>query len=58
MPKFDLIKLHSNFIEIILRHGCSPVILLHVFRTPFPKSTSEWLLLIIQEIETDLNKDN
>ena len=38
-------KLHSNFIEIALRHGCSPVNLLHIFRTPFPKNTSGWLLL-------------
>ena len=29
------IKLQSNFIEIALRHGCSPVNLLHIFRTPF-----------------------
>ena len=28
-----------------VRHGCSPVNLLHIFRTPFPKSTPEWLLL-------------
>ena len=28
--------LHSNFIEIALRHGCSPVNLLHIFRAPFP----------------------
>ena len=34
------IKLQSNFIEITLRHWCSPVNLLHVFRTPFLKSTS------------------
>ena len=39
------IKLRSNFIEIALRHGCSPVNLLHVFRTSFPRSTSWWLLL-------------
>ena len=26
-----------NFIEIALRHGCSPVNLLHIFRTPFSK---------------------
>ena len=25
-----------NFIEITLRHGCSPVTLLHFFRTHFP----------------------
>ena len=40
-----LIKLQSNFIEITFRHGCSPVNLLHIFKTPFPKNTSEWLLL-------------
>ena len=28
-----------------LRHGCSPVSLLHIFRTPFPKNTSGRLLL-------------
>ena len=39
------IKLQSNFIEITLRHGCSPVNLLQVFRTPFPKNTS-WRLLL------------
>ena len=40
------IKLQSNFVEITLRHGCSPVnLLLHIFRTPFYKSTSGWLLL-------------
>ena len=39
------IKLQSNFIEITLRHGCSPVNLLHICRTPFTKNTSERLLL-------------
>ena len=40
------INLQRNFIEITLRHhGCSPVNLLHVFRTPFHKNTSGWLLL-------------
>ena len=39
------IKLLCNFIEIALRHGCSPVNLLHIFRTPFLKTTSGWLLL-------------
>ena len=29
------IKLQSNFTEITLRHGCSPVNLLYIFRTPF-----------------------
>ena len=39
------LKLQSNFIEITLRHGCSPVNLLHIFRTPLPMNTSGWLLL-------------
>ena len=39
------IKLLCRFIEIILRHGYSPVNLLHIFRTPFLKNTSGWLLL-------------
>ena len=39
------IKLQRNFIEIALRHGCSPVNLVHIFRTPFPRNTSGWLLL-------------
>ena len=40
MPKCDCI-----FIEISLRHECSPVNLLYIFRIPFPKDTSEGLLL-------------
>ena len=39
------IKLLCNLTEITLRHGCSPVNMLHIFRTPFSKNTSEWLLL-------------
>ena len=38
------IKLYSNFIEITLRRGCSPVNLLHIFRAPFPRNTSVWLI--------------
>ena len=35
------IKLISiNFNKITLWHGCSPVIFLHIFRTPCPKNTS------------------
>ena len=37
------IKLQSNFIEITLWHESSPVNLLHIFRTPFPKNTSRRL---------------
>ena len=40
-------KLQSDFIEITLRHGCSPVNLLHIFRTPFPKNASGGLLIFI-----------
>ena len=40
------VTLLCNFIEITLRHGFSPVNLLHIFRTPFPWNTSRWLLLI------------
>ena len=47
MPKCVSIKLLCNFIEIALRHGCSPVNLLHIFRTPFTKNISGWLLLHI-----------
>ena len=32
------VKLLGNFIEITIRHGCSPVRLLHIFRTYFPKN--------------------
>ena len=39
------IKLQSRFIVITLWHGCSPVNLLHIFRTRFPKNTPGWLLL-------------
>ena len=41
------IKLQSNFIEITLRHECSPVNLLHIFIKPFTKNTSERLLLCL-----------
>ena len=44
------INLQSNFIEITIWHGCSPVILLHIFRTPFLEhlwtATSEPSLLV------------
>ena len=39
------IKLQSSFIKITLRHGYSPVNLLYIFGTPFPKNTYGWLLL-------------
>ena len=39
-----LTNTHVKF-EIALRHGCSPVNLLHFFRTPLTKNVSGWLLL-------------
>ena len=42
------IKLLCSFIEIILWHGCSPVNLLHIFRTPFLKNTYGWLFLMLE----------
>ena len=44
------IKLQSNFIEITFRHGCSPVNLLLISRTPFLKNTSGWLPLAVNDI--------
>ena len=41
------IKLQSNFIDITLRHGCTTVHLLHIFRTHFLKNTSGWLFMYI-----------
>ena len=38
-------KLQSIFIKTTLRYGFSPVNLLHIFRTPFRKNTSWWMLL-------------
>ena len=39
------IKLQSNFIEITLWEGSSPVNLLNIFRSTFPRNTSGWLFL-------------
>ena len=39
------VKLQTNFIEIALRHGCSPVNLLHIFEIALFKNTSGRLLL-------------
>ena len=41
------IKLLYNFIEIALRHGCSPVHLLHIFRTPYPKAAFTLIYILI-----------
>ena len=50
------IKLQNSFIEIPLRHGCSPVNLLHIFRTPFLRNTSGWLLLYLSSTKFSANK--
>ena len=34
-----------------VRHGCSPVTLLHIFRAPFSWNASGWLLLILHIID-------
>ena len=47
-------NLQSNFIEITLRHGRSPVILLHIFKIPFSKSTSGWLLLYFNPVSASV----
>ena len=55
-------KFLCNFIEITLRHGCSPVNLQHIFRTTFLKNTSGRLFLYAgdntlkskRELATDL----
>ena len=45
------VKLQSNFIEITLRYGCSPVHLLYIFRAHFSRNTSWWLLLTIKNLK-------
>ena len=42
MPKSDFNK--------VAQHGCSPVNLLHIFRIPFFKNTSELLLLLVDSV--------
>ena len=38
------VQLFCSFIGITFQHGCSPVKLLHIFKTPFPNNTSGGLL--------------
>ena len=52
------INLQRNFIEIVLRHGRSPVNLLHISRTSFPKNTSGRLLLHCEFDENESVKKN
>ena len=44
MPKCDFNKVAK---QITLRYECSPVNLLHIFRTAFTKNTSGWLLMFV-----------
>ena len=53
-----LIKLQSSFLEITLRHECSPVNLLHIFRTTFYKNNSWGLLLKYTKFLHDVTKHN
>ena len=48
---YEDLPMLCNFIEITLRYGCSPVNLLHIFRTLFPRNTSGWLLLNVRHID-------
>ena len=52
------IKLLCNFMEIGLRHGCSPVNVLHIFRTTFLKNASGWLLLNIRINKNIIQNNN
>ena len=51
------INLQSNFIEIARWHGCSPVNLLHIFRTPLLKNTSGRLLLYLSNLKGPYKKN-
>ena len=51
-------NLLCNFIEITLRHVCSPVNLLHIFRVPFNKNTYEGLLLSLTSVFAEFSTSN
>ena len=53
MPKSDLF-----IIEITLRHGCSPINLLHIFRTPFSLKKFWWLLPIVFDLQQTFWKNH
>ena len=50
MPKCNFNKIACNFIEIALRHGCSPVNLQHIFRELFSKNTPGGLPLNLSKL--------
>ena len=43
-----IIYMFCNFNEISLQHGCSPVNLLYIFRTTFPKNSGGMLLYMVR----------
>ena len=46
-----MLKCDFNKVEVTLRYGCSPVNVLHIFRTAFFKNTSGGLLVsVLQKI--------
>ena len=47
------LKLQSNFTEITLPHGCSPVKLLHIFRTSFPRTPLKYCFYTFKVINED-----
>ena len=51
------VKLLCNFIEITLRYGCSPVNVMHIFRTPFPKNTSGRLVMNLKHSTTYIHSN-
>ena len=57
MPNCDFNKVARNFIEFTIRHGCSPVNLLLIFRPPFCKNTSKGLLLVWQRTYQQISKN-
>ena len=56
MPKCDFNKVVLQRSEIAFQHGCFPLNLLHIFRTPFYKNTYGGLLLTVNiNITTGMN---
>ena len=43
--------LQSNFTEIALRHGCSPVNLLYIFRAPFLRTPMNSKKLLAKKLQ-------
>ena len=64
MPKCDLSEVASNSIEVALRHGCSPVNLLYIFRflrRPLSGCFCPWLLkelLLVKKLTYHFGKFN